>query len=246
MGKTTLLLFAGLLLAGAAHAAPIRIEGGMVAVHRLLAPHRTTVEQGTGHQLEILGTTGTKGLLALAKGECDLSVTAIPLDLMVAELAKAGHVLAAADFTEHFVMEDRLVFVVQPAIGVQRLTPEQLAAVYTGKVRNWSEVGGANIPVHIFTDPDDSGTTALLRTAVLKEQPFSAKRTVVSNLRLVSNHVSSTPGGMGAVNTSIVDPTATAVLETEVVARPILFITRGEPSAAIREVIAAYRRAANP
>lgn len=235
---------AGFILAGSLHAATVRIEGGMVAVHNFVAPHRVTVEQSAGQQLEVTGTTGTKGLMALSRGECELAVTAISLELMVAELAKAGHALSAADFREHFVADDRLVFVVHPALGVSRLSPQQLDGLYSGKIVNWREVGGPDLAVRIFTDPDDSGTSALLRTAVLKGQPIGGNRTVVSNLRLVSNNVSSTTGAIGAVSTSIMDPTATRPVETEKIARPLLFITKGEPSPEVRQVIEAYRRAA--
>lgn len=244
MRLSSLFTLSGIILAVSLQAAPIRVEGGMVAVHRLIAPHRAEVEQTTGQQLEVKGTTGTKGLLALAKGDCDLAVTAVSLELMVAELAKGGNTLSAADFAEHFVTEDHLVFVVHPALGVGRLTPQQLADLYSGKIANWREVGGPDLAVRVFTDPDDSGTSALLRTAVLKGQPMAANRTVVSNLRLVSNNVSSTTGAIGAVSTSIMDPTATKTVETEKIARPLLFITKGQPVPEVLQVIEAYRKAA--
>lgn len=244
MRHSSLFTLSGILLAVSLQAAPVRIEGGMVAVHRLVAPHRVAVEQATGLKLEVKGTTGAKGLLALSKGDCDLAVTAVSLPLMVAELAKGGNTLSAADYAEHFLLEDHLVFVVHPKLGVGRLSPSQLADLYSGRISNWREVGGPDLTVRVFTDPDDSGTSALIRTAVLKGQPMSGNRTVVSNLRLVSNNVSTTAGAIGAVTTSIVDQAATKVVEAEKVARPILFLTKGEPSPEILRVIEAYRDAA--
>lgn len=224
-------------------AAEIRIEGGMVAVHRFVAPHRAAVEQATGSTIVVKGSTGTKGLLALANGECDLAVTAISLDLMLAKLAENSQAVDAAEFRMHPIAEDRLVFIVHPELKIDRLSREQLVAVYAGTIRNWAEVGGPDLAIRLFTDPDDSGTSSLLRTALLGDKPIGSSRTELSNLRLVSNSVANTKGAIGAVSTSILDTAATRTLETERIARPLAFITKGEASTELLAIVEAYRKA---
>lgn len=234
-------LLAGLLLAGSLHAAPIRLEGGMVAVHDFLAPHRAAVEQSTGQALAIKGSTSTKGLIALSRGECDVSVTAVPLELLIEEAHKGGTELQPTDFTLHILREDRLVFIVHPETLVSRLSMEQLQGLYMGSIKNWKEVGGADLPVAVYTDQAGSGTSTLLRSMLLKGAAMAGNHLEVSNLKLVANSVSTTKGSIGAVSSGFVDPAQVKEIETVRFTRPIGLITRGAPSAEILQVIEAYK-----
>lgn len=51
--------------------------------------------------------------------------------------------------------------VVNPKAGVKNLTSAQIHDVFTGKVKNWSAVGGANVPITIINRPKSSGTRAV-------------------------------------------------------------------------------------
>ena len=48
-----------------------------------------------------------------------------------------------AGAVENIVAKDGISVIANPAVtGVTALTSEQIAAIYTGKITNWSEVGG--------------------------------------------------------------------------------------------------------
>ena len=224
-----------------AFAVEIRLEGGMVAVHDFLAPHRAAVEQSTGHVLAIKGSTSTKGLIALSKGECDAAVTGVPLELLIAETHNSGTELQPTDFSLNTLYEDRLVFIVHPETNVSRLSMEQLLGLYTGSIRNWKEVGGPDLPVTVFTDQAGSGTSMLLCNMLLKGAAMGAKHMELSNLKLVANSVSTTKGSIGAVSSGFVDTAQVKEIETVRLARPIGLITKGAPSAEIQQVIEAYK-----
>ena len=48
------------------------------------------------------------------------------------------------------------MFFCNPDIGIKNLTEEQIASIFSGKVKNWSEFGGANQPICVFFSPKDS------------------------------------------------------------------------------------------
>ena len=58
---------------------------------------------------------------------------------------------------------EAFVFLVNDSNPVQSLTVEEVRDIYSGKIKNWSEVGGDNSPVSAITRPDGSGSqTAMI------------------------------------------------------------------------------------
>ncbi|HCC51979.1 MAG TPA: hypothetical protein DEQ30_07935, partial [Porphyromonadaceae bacterium] len=46
---------------------------------------------------------------------------------------------------------------------------EQIRKIYTKQITNWSEVGGDNAPMKVFTRPRNSGSEEALRELVMKD-----------------------------------------------------------------------------
>ena len=53
------------------------------------------------------------------------------------------------------------------------LSKNQLRDIYTGKIVNWSEVGGANLPIKVFNRSSDSGTQGFFKDDVLLAEKFA-------------------------------------------------------------------------
>jgi phosphate transport system substrate-binding protein len=51
--------------------------------------------------------------------------------------------------------------------GVKSLTTDQLKGIYSGKTKNWSEVGGPSLPIVVVSRPTSSGTRATFQKYVL-------------------------------------------------------------------------------
>ena len=98
-----------------------------------------------------MGSRG--GIRQLLAGKADLARVSRPL--------KDKERAAGLVYTE--IAETQVVFAVHPSVeGVQSLTTEQVNDIYSGRIRNWKDVGG---PDHaIYPLIRDGGTT--LRTLV--------------------------------------------------------------------------------
>jgi phosphate transport system substrate-binding protein len=57
--------------------------------------------------------------------------------------------------------------------GVTNLTSAQITQIYTGKVTNWSQVGGPNLPIVVISRPAGSGTRVTFQQFVLNGTPES-------------------------------------------------------------------------
>ena len=68
---------------------------------------------------------------------------------------------------------DGLVFLVNNANPVRSLTPEQLVSIYSGRTRNWSDVGGENVEIKAFQRPFRSGSQTMMDDLVMRGVPMA-------------------------------------------------------------------------
>lgn len=106
---------------------------------------------------------------------------------------------------------DGIALIVNPANTVKNLTKEQLTAIYTGTITNWSEVGGADAPIVVVSREDGSGT----RTATEELLGFSEKLKPDATIKEGNGNVQTTVAGnanaIGYVSLTFVDKSVTAL-----------------------------------
>jgi phosphate transport system substrate-binding protein len=75
----------------------------------------------------------------------------------------------AAKLVDHIVAKQGWIMVTNKDVtGVTNLTTQQATDVWTGKVTNWKDVGGPDMPIVLIFRPQSSGTRATFRALVLK------------------------------------------------------------------------------
>lgn len=77
----------------------------------------------------------------------------------------AGSMVSADN--EHIVATDSIVVITHPNNPVKSLSFPQLAAIYSGQISNWSEVGGIDAPINAVQLSRGSGTRSVFETRVL-------------------------------------------------------------------------------
>ena len=99
---------------------------------------------------------------------------------------------------------DGIALYVNPQLSIPGLTASQVKDIFTGKITNWSQVGGPNLEIKPFSrDPEDGGTPEFFEDKVMSEEPFAASvepyvRDTTDSLRKVL----STQGGIGYATAS--------------------------------------------
>ena len=104
----------------------------------------------------------TQSFRNLASGLCDILIAAEPSPGVFDELASAGFEILMAP-----VAIDALAFVVNSENPVESLTVEQIQGIYTGRIRNWSEVGGDDIEIVPFQRNAEAGSQVLMEMLVM-------------------------------------------------------------------------------
>lgn len=93
-------------------------------------------------------TGSSSGITAVSEGRCDIGLSSRALK----DEEKA------AGLAETVLAYDGIAVIVNPENPVDGLTLEQIAAIYTGEITNWSEVGGADAEIVLIGREAGSGT----------------------------------------------------------------------------------------
>ena len=144
--------------------------------------------------------------------------------------------------TENVVALDGIAVIANKENGVDDLTTEELAKIYTGELTNWSQAGGKEEAIVVIGRENGSGTRDAFEELVkVKDSCVYAQE--LDSTGAVLAKVASTPGAIGYVSLDVVDDSVVAVklngvagTEENILAgtyalqRPFVMATKGEIS----------------
>jgi phosphate transport system substrate-binding protein len=112
-------------------------------------------QAGEKEAISIASNSSTGGFNALLRGTADIALSARPATAAEVEnLASVGDLTNPA--SEHVIAVEGVAAIVSPANQVASLTTAQLRAVFTGQLHDWSQLGAAPGPIHVFVQGDAS------------------------------------------------------------------------------------------
>ncbi len=98
---------------------------------------------------------------------------------------------------EYVVALDGLSVYVNADNPVTQLSLEELGGIFTGRIRNWKEVGGADAPITIYSRENSSGTYEFFKEHVLKGKDFAASAQTMPGTAAVLQAVTKDKGAIG-------------------------------------------------
>lgn len=99
---------------------------------------------------------------------------------------------------------DAIAVIVNEGNPVRNLSLSQLRAVFTGKVRNWMELGGPDRPIQPFIVGAESATRRVFREVVLEEEDYAGCGEIRPD-RDIIHAVRKTPGAIGQISFSFLN-----------------------------------------
>lgn len=178
------------------------------------------------------------GIKALIDKTTDIANSSRELRPEEISLAKTKGIQPVA----HAIAVDAIVPVVHPQNKIRNLTIDQLSQIYQGKIRNWKDVGGDNLPIIVVSRDSSSGTFAswgelvLHKARVTPRAQMQASSGAIVQLVAKNKHAIGYIGmgylnsAVGAVSVDGVEATvATALSGKYPVSRHLYMITRGAP-----------------
>jgi phosphate transport system substrate-binding protein len=149
----------------------------------------------SGKDVTVAGGGSGQGITALVNGTTDIANASRPAkDDEKAEAKAKGF-----EMFETAVARDGITIVVNPANPVKSLTMDQLKDIYTGKVKNWKEIGGADEKIIASGRDSSSGTYEYFMEDVLKKEKYRADMISTPSNNAIANNVSTQKGGIGYI-----------------------------------------------
>jgi phosphate transport system substrate-binding protein len=109
---------------------------------------------------------------------------------------------------EVIISKDALSIIVNPANLIQQLTREQIEGIFTGKITNWKDVGGADLKIVVYCRETSSGTYEFFKEYVMARKNYTSSALNMPATGAIVQSVSQTKGAIGYVgmaydNTSV-------------------------------------------
>ena len=137
--------------------------------------------------------SSSEGIRSLIEGTLTFAQSSRPLQ--DSEIARAKS--RGLELKQIPIAIDGLAVAVNPGINITGITIEQLKSIYTGKINNWNQVGGPNIPVKPYSRPvNEGGTVEIFTQDILGGQPFGSNVESVSTTTQALQKLAASPGGI--------------------------------------------------
>ena len=133
------------------------------------------------------------GIAALLHGIVDLGMTSRELSAREREYAAAKGI----EISLFDIALDGITIIVNRANATTALDLEQLRDLFTGKTRNWRELGGAAGDVSVLGRTAGSGTALLFAERVLRGAPYARTAQHLPTNEAIVAEVSARPGAIG-------------------------------------------------
>ena len=146
--------------------------------------------------------------------------------------------------------KEGIVISVNNENNISGLTINQIRDIFNGNIRNWKEVGGKDLPIHVITREEGSGTKSAFESIVMDGTKIKSDAVVQSSTESVKQSVASDPGAIGFVSlahmsndvkTLLVDgvePSEETIVNGEYeLQRPFLLLIKGEEVGLIKEFL---------
>lgn len=191
-------------------------------------------------RINVQGGGSSVGIKSAQDGIADIGTSSKELD----ENEKEG-------LTIYEFAKDGIVVAVNNENQINDLTVDQIKAIFSGEITNWSEVGGSDGTINVVTREDGSGTLDAFTDIVMDDETeIKADAIVQSSTEAVKQSVAQDPNAIGFISYASMsdDVKALAVNGVEVsedtiadgsylLQRPFFFIIKGEAQGEIKEFI---------
>jgi phosphate transport system substrate-binding protein len=165
------------------------------------------MKKNAGSSIMVTGGGSGVGFAALQNGNTDIAQASRSMKMD----EKMKMTDAGKNYKETIIAYDALAVIVNPSNKVSQLTREQLESIYTGKVKNWKEVGGDDMPIVLYSRESSSGTFEFFKEHVLNKKNFATSAMLMPATGAIVQSVSQTKGAIGYIGLAYLEKTVKAL-----------------------------------
>ncbi len=211
---------------GSAWAGKLKIGAGAAASECIFKKIKVPLEQATGDTISLMESGPVQAFKDMDDGVVDAAVGGYVFVDWMALMEKEGYPVPKKDLYKSYIIGKDIIHVLtHKTVTVKALSKEQLAGIFTGKVKDWSEVGGPQLPIVVVLGSQIPGTQAVFQKAVMGGAPYLKGAVEGTTAADVKKRVVATPGAISLGVAAQIDATVNAP-SLPVVGRPVILVVR--------------------
>ena len=183
----------------AAASAYIENKGSDTIVNLALAWAERYQSDHPDVRISVTGGGSGTGIAALLNGTVDIANASRQISADEKQQAQAKGV----DPVEFVIARDAIAVMVNPENPISQLTLRQISDIYSGKIRNWKELGGDDRPIVRLSRETNSGTHVYFLQNVIRlgdsanKTFFSSDTLLLPSSEGIVNELRSNPNAIG-------------------------------------------------
>jgi phosphate transport system substrate-binding protein len=143
--------------------------------------------------IQVTGGGSGVGISSLINGSTDICNSSRKMSRTEIEKLKARYNTLGIEIP---CAKDGITIYLNPSNKVKVLTLKQLSDIFSGRVTNWNQVGGANAPIKLYGRENSSGTYVFFKENVVKADYATSCQTLPGTAAVV-NAVKKDINGIG-------------------------------------------------
>lgn len=168
-------------------------------------------KENKNYSIDVRGGGSSEGINELITGLTDMALSS--RELSEAEFEKLNEKQTLESL---IIAYDGAAFIVHPTNPIEKLTLEQLSDIFSGKIRNWKDVGGKNQSIQVVIRDNYSGTAHYIKEHVVrkldlgqshyfknKQNDYSTDAVTLINNDEISDYVNKNPNSIAYMGMGI-------------------------------------------
>jgi len=178
----------------------IQVKGSdtMVNLAQILAEEFMNNNPQTA--IAVLGGGSGTGISAIINGTCQIATHS--REWKQSEINQAWKKGVKPRF--FVIAVDGLSIIVNGSNLIDKLTKDQVGAIYRGEIKNWKVVGGPDMPISLYGRQSNSGTYVFLQEHVLGNKNYSADMKEMNGNAQIIESIMQDQAGIGYVGVGYV------------------------------------------
>lgn len=178
----------------------IQVKGSDTMINLVQILAEAYMEKNQEAALAVLGGGSGTGISALINGTCHVADHSREWNKKEISLAWEKGVNP-----RFFVIAvDGVSIIVNENNPIEKLTMEQVGAIYRGEIKNWKTVGGPDLPIALYGRQSNSGTYVFLQEHVLGNKNYSPDMKEMNGNAQIVEGVTQDRAGIGYVGVGYV------------------------------------------
>lgn len=225
-----------LALAVGAFAQEVKVGAGAAPSNSILKPIKEHFEKATGIKLTLVEQGPKLAMQDVLKGAIDAAGAGLTIDEWIAMMKKEGIEVNKAELQVNVIGKSRAVVMINKANPVAKLTKEQLKGIFSGKITNWKDVGGKDMPIIVVWAKLTPGMNSLFVNNALDGISVTKDVLETTTGPDLKQNIVSNPEAIGISASSVADDTVKVPDQPEATS-DIILVTKGKPSANVQKLI---------